>query len=97
IDEIDSKLSEMRVLQKKIEELLAEKSLEEKKRIQDLGKIYEKMIPEKAAQAIAGLKQQLATELLGAMKPKAAAKVLNMLDRNKAAQISTTFSTIPVE
>lgn len=97
IGEIDRKLAELQQMQKKIKELLAEKSGVERKRIQNLGKIFEKMTPGKAALAISGMDQQLATDLLGAMKPKAAAKVLNMLDKNKAAQLSTSFSQIQLE
>lgn len=97
LGELDSKLEELKTMQGKIEELLAKKRVEEVKKVQNLGKIYEKMAPAKAASALAGMDQKLATELLAAMKPKAAAKVLNMLDRKKAAQLSTTFSTIQVE
>ncbi len=97
IGEIDAKLDELRKLQSKIEELLAVKSAEENKRVQNLGKIFEKMAPEKAALALSGMDQRLATDLLATMKPKSAAKVLNMLDRKKAAQLSTTFSTIQIE
>ncbi len=97
LGEIDKKLEDLQNLQKRIQELLAVKSAEETKRIKSLGKIYEKMAPEKAAQAISGMDQQLATDLLATMKPKAAARVLNMLDRKKAAQLSTTFSTIQIE
>ncbi len=97
IGEIDIKLEELKKLQKKIEESLAKKNTEEIKRVQNLGKIYEKMAPDKAALAISGMEQKLATDLLATMKPKAAAKILNMLDRKKAAQLSTTFSTIQIE
>ncbi len=97
IGEIDIKLDELKKLQDTIEELLAKKSTEETKRVQNLGKIYEKMAPGKAALALSGMEPKLATDLLAVMKPKAAAKVLNMLDRKKAAQLSTTFSTIQIE
>ncbi len=97
LGEIDTKLEELRRLQKKIKASLAVKSVEETKRVQSLGKIFEKMLPGKAASAISGMDKNLATDLLAVMKPKAAAKVLNMLDRKKAAQLSTTFSTIQLE
>jgi flagellar motility protein MotE (MotC chaperone) len=97
LGEIDKKLEELQKMQAKIKELLADKKAEELKKVQSLGKIYEKMVPAKAALALSGMDQQLATDLLAAMKPKAAAKVLNMLDRKKAAELSTTFSTIQLE
>lgn len=97
IAEIDTKLEDLRNLQKKIETLLAEKTVEEKKRIKNLSAIYEKMAPDRAALAMMGMDPTLATELLANMKPKSAAKVLNMLDKQKTSQLSTTFTTIQLE
>jgi flagellar motility protein MotE (MotC chaperone) len=69
----------------------------EQKRIKDLAAIYDKMTPAKAALAITGLEQRLAADLLGAMKTKAAAKVLDQVAKQKATDLSTTFSTIQLE
>jgi flagellar motility protein MotE (MotC chaperone) len=55
------------------------------------------MLPEKAAPALAGLDQILAADLLAAMKPKAAAKILDEITRQKASELSTTFSTPQLE
>jgi flagellar motility protein MotE (MotC chaperone) len=95
--DIDRKLEELVNLQKKIDELLAAKNAVEQKRIKDLAAIYEKMAPAKAAQAITGLEQRLAADLLAAMKTKAAAKVLDQLAKQKVSDLSTTFSTIQLE
>jgi flagellar motility protein MotE (MotC chaperone) len=95
--EMDSKLLELKELQKKIELLLAEKTAEEKKRILNLAGIYEKMAPVKAAQAMSGLEQQLAADLLANMKPKAAAKILDQIAKQKATELSTTFSNLQIE
>ncbi len=95
--EIDNKLEQLRKLQKKIESLLEEKSAEEKKRLQGLAKIYEKMNPARASLAIAGLDQQLAADLLANMKVKSAAKILDQSSKQKATQLSTTFSTLQLE
>lgn len=97
IAEIDTKLEDLRNLQNKIETLLAEKTVEEKKRIKNLSAIYEKMSPDRAAMAMSGMDRTLATELLANMKPKSAAKVLDMLDKQKTSQLSTTFTTIQLE
>lgn len=97
IAEIDTKLEKLENLQKKIEALLAEKSVEEKKRVKDLAVIYEKMSPDRAALAMNGMDPALATDILANMKAKAAAKVLNMLDKQKTSQLSTRFTTIPIE
>ena len=97
LTEIDNKLEQLNVLQKKIELLLEEKSAEEKKRLQDLAKIYEKMNPAKASLALAGLDQQLAADLLANMKVKSAAKILDQSTKLKTTQLSTTFSTLQLE
>ncbi|MCP3891431.1 MAG: hypothetical protein GY702_21585 [Desulfobulbaceae bacterium] len=95
--EIDSKLEDLKSLQKKIESLLAEKSAVERKRLESLAKIYEKMTPGKAALALTGVDMQLASDLLGLMKVKSAAKILDQLSKQKAAELSTTFSTLQLE
>jgi flagellar motility protein MotE (MotC chaperone) len=95
--DMDRKLEELVNLQKKIDDLLAAKNAVEQKRIKDLAAIYDKMTPAKAAQAITGLEQRLAADLLGAMKTKAAAKVLDQIAKQKATDLSTAFSTIQLE
>jgi len=95
--EIDAKLEELRKLHDKIESLLAGKSAKEKKKLQELASIYQKMAPDKAALAISGLDQQLAADLLANMKVKAAAKILDQISQQKATDLSTTFSTLQLE
>lgn len=94
---LDEKLDKLKNMQKKIEALLAEKDVQEQKKIQDLGIIYAKMSPERAALALSALDVQLAADLLANMKVKSAAKILDRLDKAKASQLSTTFTTIKVE
>ena len=94
LGEINQKLEELRTMQKKLTALLAQKDAEELKRIQELGKIYEKMAPDKAAFSLAAMDDRLATDILANMKAKSAAKILNALDRKKASELSTTFSTM---
>jgi flagellar motility protein MotE (MotC chaperone) len=95
--DIDSKLQELSDLQKRIELLLEKKSAEEKKRLKNLAVIYERMSPGKAALALSGLEEQLAADLLAAMKVKAAAKILDQTTKQKTAELSTTFSTLQLE
>ncbi|MFN2354741.1 MAG: MotE family protein [Desulfopila sp.] len=97
IDVIDGKLEELKELHKKIEKLLAEKTDREQKRIKELSLIYEKMAPGRAALAMTGMEAQLATELLAGMKPKAAAKILDMLKRQKTSELSSAFTTLQIE
>jgi flagellar motility protein MotE (MotC chaperone) len=97
LTEMDRKLEELGKLQDKIATLLAAKSIEEKKRLQELAGIYQKMEPVKAAQVLSSLDQQLAADLLGSMKVKAAANILNQISKQKATEISTTFSSLQIE
>lgn len=97
LTEIDDKLEELKKLQNKIELLLGEKSTIENKRIQELAGIYQKMEPAKAAQAITGLEEQLAADLLANMKVKSAAKILDQISKQKATELSTAFSTLQLE
>ena len=94
---LDEKLDKLKNVQKKIEALLAEKNVQEQKKIQDLGLIYAKMAPERAALALSALDVQLAADLLANIKVKSAAKILDRMDKAKASQLSTTFTTIKVE
>ncbi len=95
--DIDRKLEELKNLQKKIDTALAAKTAVEKKRIENLAGIYEKMTPAKAALAMSGLEQKLAADLLASMKAKAAAKILDQIAKQKATDLSTTFSTLQLE
>ncbi len=97
LTEMDAKLEELRQLQKKIAALLADKSVIEKKRIQDLANIYQKMSPDKAALAITELDQQLAADLLANMKVKSAAKILDQTSKLKTTEISNSFTSIQIE
>ena len=95
--QIDSKLLELKKSKQELAELLQQKDEQETKKLQNLGKIYEKMDPVKAALAISGLDQKLAADLLASMKVKAAAKILDNLNKPKATELSRTFSTIQLE
>jgi len=94
---LDDKLEKLKLIQKKIEILLAEKDIEEQKKIKNLGLIYAKMSPERAAQALSTLDITLAADLLANIKVKAAAKILDRMDKATASRLSTTFTTIKVE
>ena len=95
--EIDEKLKQLQISKQQLSDLLDKKNAEELKKIQNLSKIYEKMDPVKAALALSGLNQELAADLLANMKVKAAAKILDNLNKPKATEISKTFSTIQLE
>ena len=92
--EVDKKLNQLETTRLKIKKLLAQKDDREQKRIRDLSKMYAKMAPDKAAGIISTLDRKLAVSLLADMKTKAAAKILNNMERDKAAQLTTAFSSL---
>ena len=92
--EVDKKLDQLQATRMRIEKLLEEKDAAELKKIKDLGKVYSKMSPEKAAGILANLDTELATAILENMKAKAAAKILNNMNRDKAAGLTKSFSTL---
>lgn len=92
--EVDKKLNELRRMREEVKELFAQKETEEKARILNLSKVYEKMDPAKAARVIATLETELAVDILANMKQKSAGKILNNLEGEKAAALSVAFSTL---
>jgi flagellar motility protein MotE (MotC chaperone) len=99
--EIEKKTKELKKVQQKTEELLAQKDQARQKKIQEASKIYAKMAPDKAAQALSALNdQQLAADIIAdiaTVKAKSAAKIMEQLDKIKASSLTTTLSTLPTE
>lgn len=97
-EQMDNKIKELKKVQQKTEELLALKDQAELNKIKELSNIYAKMSPEKAALALNSLgDQQLAADLIANMKTKSAAKILEQLDKLKAAALTTRLSTLAPE
>ena len=92
--EVDKKLDQLGQLRLRIEQLLQQKDEAEQQRAAELAKMYEKMSAEKAAAVLASLDQELAIANLGRMKTKSAARILNSMERDRAAKLSTAFSTL---
>jgi flagellar motility protein MotE (MotC chaperone) len=95
-EEVDKKIEQLNQLRQQIEDLLAEKDAEELNRIEELARMYERMNADKAAQILASIDEQLAVAILGVMRTKAAAGILNNMDREKAASLTSTFSTLDI-
>lgn len=93
-NEVDKKIEELNQLRRQVEDLLAEKEAEELNRIEELARMYERMTGEKAALILATIDEDLAVAILAAMKTKAAAIVLNNMEREKAASLTSAFSTL---
>lgn len=96
LTEIDRKLAEMEAQRKVLEKLSEETQTEEQQRIENLAKIYENMDPFLAAEAVSDLDRPVAAAILASMKPRSAAKILDGLSREQAAEISRLFLEMPV-
>lgn len=92
--EVDKKIEQLNQLRTQIEKQQAQKNATEQKRVAELAKVYEKMTADKAATLMGAVDQDLAIAILAKMKTKAAAKILNNMEREKAAKLTTGFSTL---
>ncbi len=92
--EVDKKLEELQALRKSIEDMLTEKSLQERKRIQELAKMYERMAPENVANIFIRLDKDLTIAILARMKTRAAAEILDNMDRERAVELTAAFSKL---
>lgn len=92
--EVDKKLEELQAVRKNIEELLTEKSLQEQKRIRELARMYERMSPVNAANIFIRLDKDLTIAILARMKTKAAAEILDNMDKRRAVELTAAFSKL---
>ncbi|MFA5699806.1 MAG: hypothetical protein WC913_00825 [Desulfuromonas sp.] len=92
--EVDKKLDQLQRLREQVEEMLVQKDERELERINQLSQMYNRMEPAQAAQILLELDMQLAVGILGGMKARSAGTVLENMQGEKAAQISTAYSTL---
>ncbi len=92
LTQLKNEQEELDLREKAVNELIVKKDKSELKRIEALAKIYEKMTPLLAAQAIAGLDIQLASSIIKTMKAKSAAKILDALPQKNASLLTTKVS-----
>lgn len=88
LDEIDQKLGELEEQKRILQELLSQKDSAEQLRLQNLGKVYEHMIPIQAARALSQIDVTTAADILAVMSPRSAAKIINGLSATKASEIT---------
>jgi len=88
LDEIDQKLNELEKQKRILLELTSEVDSAEQLRLQNLGKVYQNMIPIQAARALSRLDVETAADILAAMKPRSAAKIINGLSADRASAIT---------
>jgi len=92
--EVEKKLQQLRQWRGELEELLAQKEQEERQRVKKLSRIYQRMDPAKAADALASVKQDLAVGIISRMRSGTAAEVMDNMHRELAAALSTDLSKL---
>ena len=92
--EVEKRLKRMRQWREDLKGLLEEKEQKEQKRVQKLSRIYQRMDPLKAAEALGSVERDLAVAVLSRMRSGTAAEVLNNMDKEQAASLSTDLSQL---
>lgn len=95
LDEIDEKLVELEEQKRVLEDLLAKKNKAEQRRMENLGTVYANMIPVQAARALSKLDVQTAADILAAMSPRSAARIINGLSADRASEITRKLLSGP--
>ncbi len=90
--ELDKKISELETMRANIAEVLKEKVTEDQKRLDKLVQVYQNMKPVNAAAILATVDESLAIEILGKMKKREAAAILNFVEAKKARRLSERFT-----
>lgn len=91
--EIISKQKELQIQIKEFEELKKQKNISDQT-IEQFAKMYERMEPQIAAEALNSVENELLLEILSKMKDKRSAAILEKLPPDKVAQITTLIKQI---
>ena len=90
--EIESRIRRLEDVRDQISKLLSERVKVDQDRVQKLVEFYSSMKPQQAATIIEKLDEDLAVEVLGQMKKKSAAEIINLLEAEKARKLSEKFA-----
>lgn len=85
---LEVRLKELEEMRSKISSILEERTKTDEKKLETLVQVYTSMKPPQAAKVFETLDEDLAVELLGRMKKKSAADIMNLLKPEKAQLFS---------
>ncbi len=91
-DELDARIKQLEDLRAQISGVLKERVEVDQERVMKLVETYSNMRPKQAAEILAGIDEDLAVEVLGKMKKKNAAEIMNLLEPGKARAISEKYA-----
>lgn len=86
--DIQRELEQYKKLRKELDDTKRAVDAKEQERLMKVAKIYEAMRPEEAANTLTKLDERTAVDILGALKPKTAGKILSQMESDKAAALS---------
>ena len=89
---LDKKISELKKIRSEISRILKDRIEIDDEKISKLVEFYSNMKPQQAAQVFAEINEDLAVEVLGRMKKKNAAAIMNLLKADKAQVLSEKFA-----
>lgn len=90
--ELDDKIVKLEKMRKEIATTLEQRIDMDKKKIDTLVEFYSNMKPPNAAKLIEELNEDLAVEIIGRLKKKNAADILNLIKLEKAQRLSEKFA-----
>jgi flagellar motility protein MotE (MotC chaperone) len=90
--ELEKRLAELEGMRTKISEMLADRVKVDEQKLETLVQMYSNMKPVQAAKIFETLDEDLAIEILGKMKKKNAADVLNLVKADKAQIFSERYA-----
>lgn len=91
-EELENRLRELSEMREKISEMLADRVKTDEQKIETLVQMYSNMKPPQAAKIFETIDEDLAIEILGRMKKKNAADIMNLLNPEKAQVFSEKFA-----
>lgn len=91
-EEIEKRMKELEDMRSKISTVLEDKVKIDEQKVDSLTQMYSSMKPPQAAKVFENMDEDLAVEILGRMKKKNAADVLNLLKPEKAQAISEKYA-----
>lgn len=91
-DEIEQRIVKLEQIREEVANILKERVEVDQQRVSTLVDFYSNMKPKQAAEIFTKLNEDLAVEVLGKMKKKNAADIMNLLEPTKARTLSEKFA-----
>jgi flagellar motility protein MotE (MotC chaperone) len=90
--EVETRIAKLEQIREDVAKVLKDRVEVDQQRVSTLVEFYQNMKPKQAADIFAKLNEDLAIEVLGKMKKKTAADILNLLEPAKARALSEKFT-----